>query len=257
MRIIVMMGLLLACAPLGAAQDAAAVAECMRANLPKAVRIQRIELTAVDRGGGERVLKGRVFGRREDGRAEIMARIEAPADLSGSAYLVREAEPRDELYVYLPASNRVKRIAGGGGSGKLWGTDFSPAEFNLAQSAFEAGALRLVGTAQLEGRPVYRLAIPASPEPGEPPAYDAVDIQVDQATCVVLRADFMLAGKLRKRLSAPAAQLRQSAGKWYPGEVLLEDVVNLTRTRLRVLNVKYEQQLSGRYFHPHQFHLAY
>lgn len=249
--------LMLACGPLAAAPlDAAAVAQCMRANLPDAVRVQTVELTAFDTSGAGRVLKGRVFGRREGERAQVMTRIDSPPDLSGAAYLVRQAEPRDEVYVFLPSLNRVKRVAGGG-SGRLWGTDFSPAEFSLVQNAFEARRLKLEGTGTLQGRAVFRLSLTPTSAPDETLPYDAVSLQVDQATCVLLQAQFARAGVARKRLSVPAAQLRQAGGRWYPGEATLEDLKARTRTQLRVLGVRHEDRLSARYFHPQQFASAY
>jgi len=259
-RALVVLGLLLACGPLGAAAPAPALAEvveCMRANLPQAARIQTIELTAFDRSGAGRVLKGRVFGRRERERAQVMTRIESPPDLQGAAYLVREAEPRDEVYIYLPSVNRVKRLAAGGGSGRLWGTDFSPAEFSLVQNAFDARTLRLAGSGSHQGRPVHRLILTPRVEPGESPPYDAVSVEVDQATCVLLQAEFSRGGVARKRLSVPAAQLQQTGGRWYPGEAVLEDLKEGTRTRLRVLGVSFEEKMASRYFHPHQFASAY
>lgn len=257
MRALTVLGLLLACAPAGAAApDLAGVVACMRANLPEAVRVQTIELTAFDSAGAGRVLKGRVFGRRERERAQVMARIESPPDLSGAAYLVREAEPRDEVYIYLPSVNRVKRVAGGG-SGRLWGTDFSPAEFALVQNAFDASTLRLIGSGELQGRAVHRLALTPRPEPGEAPPYDAVSLLVDQDSCVLLQAEFSRSGVVRKRLSVPAAQLQTAGGRWYPGEALLEDLKERTRTRLRVVGVRYEEKLAARFFHPQQFASAY
>src|SRR5687767_12494988 len=90
--------------PMAWAQGAAdKIQNCMRANIPETVRIQTIEVTAIDRTGGERLLKGRLYGTREKQLVRVMMRVESPQDLAGAAYLVREAQKSDEMYIYLPA----------------------------------------------------------------------------------------------------------------------------------------------------------
>src|ERR1051326_4161390 len=109
------------------------ILDCMRANIPPTVRIQTVEVTAFDRTGGQRSMRGRLFGMREDNRVRIMLRIEAPVDLAGASYLVREAAPADEMYLYLPSVNRVRRITGAALDGQLWGTDLSYNDFKRSE----------------------------------------------------------------------------------------------------------------------------
>src|SRR5919109_475270 len=96
------------------------ITSCMRANIPQTVRIQQVEITSWDRDQGERRLKGKLFGTREKERARVMMRIEAPSDLAGAAFLVRETEKSDETFLYLPAVQKVRRITGGQMDGQLW-----------------------------------------------------------------------------------------------------------------------------------------
>jgi len=238
----------------GAAPPAAGVVECMNANLPQAVRVQAVEITTWDRAGQERVLKGRMFGTRDHDRARVMARVEYPGDLAGTAFLLREATSSTEMYVYLPAVNRVKRIAGAAMTGKLWGTDFSYNEFQRVSNAFAGGAIQLAGAQALEGRAVHELLLLPPSSEGEP--YDSIRVLVDRQTCVPLQAEFRKAGAVRKRLTAPAAALRQAGSHWYASELTLQDLVEGTRTRLRVVGVSAAGKLSASYFHPQQFHSA-
>lgn len=247
------LGVLLAVAGPVAA-DVTAITECMRANIPQNVRIQSFELIARDRDGDERVLKGRLYGSRDGDRIRVMARLESPRDMSGTAFLVREAEPADETYVYLPSLSRVKRVAGGSADGRLWGTDFSYGDFKQVQNAFGSGSIVLTGAGAIGGRPVHRLEF--APVAGSSAPYDRVRAAVDQRTCVILEAEFVNAGRVRKRLTAPPDKLKQAGRHWYMSEALLADLDAGTHTVLRVSGVGEAPRLAARYFHPTQFHSA-
>lgn len=229
------------------------VQSCMAANLPDRVRVQKIEVTSYDRAGQPRVMTGAVVGAREAGHGRVMARVDAPGDLAGTAFLVREAAT-PEMYLYLPGVNRVKRIAGAMTAGKLWGTDFTFNEFREVSNAFAGGSARLEGADRFDGRPVHVMTL--LPRPGEVSAYDSTRVLVDQKTCVAVRAEFRRAGRVRKLLSAPAERLRRAGDHWYASEVELKDLVSQTRTRLRVLEVSTPKKLSPSYFHPQQFYSA-
>jgi len=237
-----------------AAADVAKITECMRANVPQTVRIQTVEVAARDRTGGERLLKGRMFGTRENDRVRVMLRIEAPPDLSGAAYLVREADPADEMYMYLPSVNKVRRITGGAMDGKLWGTDLSYNDLKQIQNAFSAGTTVAEADGQIEGRPVHVLRF--TPRAQEPSRYATVRAHVDQKTCVALRVEFFEGGSVRKEATVPAKSLKQSGKLWYASEALMRDLKDGTQTTVRVLGVTSGDKLSSRYFNPTQFYLG-
>lgn len=232
------------------AMTVAEVQACMEANVPDAVRVQAVEVTSYDRAGGERVLRGRIFGTREKGLGRFMAQVEAPHDLARTAFLVREGSGSPETYLYVPSVNRVKRLAGNAMTGKLWGTDFSYNEFRQVQTAFAAVGARLDAPAQEEGRAVYVLNLKAAA--GEP--YDSIRMSVDQQACVPLKVEFRKADAVRKTLTVPVAQLKRDGTHWYPGEMELRDVVAGTHTRLRVLELKAVDKLSAGLFQPQQFY---
>jgi hypothetical protein len=229
------------------------VRQCLSANLPQAVRIQTIEMTSWDRGGGQRTLKGRVYATRERDQPRIMARVDFPLDVAGTALLVRDAGPRSEMYLYLPSYQRVRRLTGVATGGKLWGTDFSYDEFRRLSNAFADGNLRFEGAEQREERAVHVMSV----LPSDQGSRETIRVLVDQKTCVPLQAEFVLAGRVRKRMSASAAALRKSAHGWYLDEVLLQDLAQGTRTRMKVLGVTSDPKLSAGYFNPSMFYSAH
>jgi hypothetical protein len=249
----------LLCCPLAAfaAPDPALeeVTRCMRANIPETVRIQEIEITAWDRVGGERKLKGRLFGTREKNRARVMMRIEGPPDLAGASYLVREADDADEMYLYLPAVQRVRRITGGQMDGQLWGTDLSYNDLKQLQNAFAGSEVKLEAPPEpYEGRPVHALSFTPRPEDGS--RYTNVRTLVDRKTCVALKVEFGEPSGVRKVLTVAPADLQQSKQYWYAARAEVRDLKNGTRTRIVVTGVKSGDKLAGRYFSPQSFYLG-
>jgi hypothetical protein len=229
--------------------------QCMRANIPPTVRIQTVEVTAWDRGGGERMLKGKLFGSREKERARVMMRIEAPQDLAGASYLVREAESSDEMYLYLPALKKTRRITGQSLDGQLWGTDLSYNDVKQLQNAFTgADVVREPETATYEGRAVHVLAF--TPRKEDASRYKTIRTQVDQQTCVALMVEFIEPAGVRKTLSVKPADLKQSGKHWYASDAMIRDIRNGTRTRLKVTGVTSGDKLANRYFHPQTFYLG-
>lgn len=230
------------------------VLTCMRANIPPTVRIQTIEVRAWDRGGGERSLKGKLFGTREGDRARVMMRIDAPQDLAGAAYLVRENSTGDEMYLYLPAVRKVRRITGASLDGQLWGTDLSYNDVKQIQNAYSGAAATLDGKGDHEGRPVHVVTFTPGKEDGS--RYKGIRTQVDQQSCVVLLAEFIEPSGVRKTLTVHPRDLKKAGDHWYAGEAEISDLKNGTRTRIRVLGVKTGDELAKRYFHPQSFYLG-
>ncbi|HUR42023.1 MAG TPA: outer membrane lipoprotein-sorting protein [Verrucomicrobiae bacterium] len=228
---------------------------CMRANIPQTVRIQTVEVTAWDRGKGTRSLKGKLYGTRENNRVRVNLRIDAPADLAGASYLVREGEKSDEMHLYLPSVKKTRRITGASLDGQLWGTDLSYSDLKQLQNAFTgANVKREPAPGKYQDRATHVLTFEPRPEDGS--RYKSVRTQIDQQTCVALLVEMLDGTGVRKTLTTKAKDLKQADGKWYASEVEIKDVKNGTQTRLQVTGVSTGDKLAARYFHPQTFYLG-
>ncbi|WP_022977476.1 outer membrane lipoprotein-sorting protein [Nevskia ramosa] len=244
-------------ASLGARADDATqkVLNCMRANIPPSLQIKEVELASVDRSGAERLLKGKVYVSRDNGLIRVLLRISKPNDLDGAAYLMREggASKKDDIFLYLPALQRVRKISGGSADAPLLGTDFSYNDMKQLQAAFGDSQTSLDKPTILEQRPVHVLQL--QPPAGSGARYSRVRTYVDQKTCVALKAEFFEGNVLRKELSAPADSLKRADGYWYLSDLTMRDVKENTSTRLKVVGVVgSEQELPSRLFDPTSFY---
>ena len=124
------------------------------------------------------------------------------AGLASAAYLIREGKKADEMYVFLPALNRTRRIMGGAGDGPLFGTDLSYADIKQLQNAFGGSAIKVLGSQKLDGRTTTMLS--ALPTAESNSRYAQVNAWVDDISCLPMKVEFLEGKTIRKRLEAPA-----------------------------------------------------
>lgn len=249
------LALTLLIAPAVQAKTMEEVNACMRANVPKSLQIKEFELTATDRSGGIRELRGRLYGVREEAdKLRAMMKISAPSDMAGAAYLLREKEGGDEKYIYVPALNKVRRVTGADAEGTLWGTDISYSDLRQLNNAFSAGHSTLEGEGDLAGRKTYIVRL--KPDAASGSRFSEVKVWVDQQTCVGLRADFTEGTTVRKRFDVDPKSLRQAQNMWYAGEALMTDLGGGTKTRIRIVGLSSDVNLSARYFNPSTFYVG-
>lgn len=242
------------------AEGLAGVLSCMQANVPPAVRVQDITLTATDRDGGTRSIEGRLAvtsTKDSDGQTLIRSvlKISSPDSFAGAAYLIRETADQTDpgMYVYLPSVRRVRRVTGSFADGALLGTDFSYQDFKQLQYAFSGSNISLEGEDRIEGHRVLQLAL--TPKVAKDSRYSAVKMWIDAQTCVPLKAQFLTGDKLVKELTVPATGLRQSGKSWYASELRMKDLVAGTQSVLTVAELRAQTQISPDVFNVERFYL--
>jgi hypothetical protein len=231
--------------------EAQKVLDCMRKNIPQSLRVQEFDLTSADRTGGTRTLRGKLFAKREDNLLRAMVKIKSPPDLSGAAYLVREGKEKDDMYVFVPALNKVRRISGANTDGPLFGTDFSYTDIKQMQNAAEGGDTTLEKPDKIDGRDVTVLRV--APKPGTPSRYSLIRSWIDQKGCVPLKIEFSEGSTVRKRLTAPASAIAQSGAIWYLAEAKMSDLRDNTYTILKITGLASDVKISDRYFNSATF----
>ncbi|HVT37137.1 MAG TPA: outer membrane lipoprotein-sorting protein [Nevskiaceae bacterium] len=221
--------------------DVDRVIACMRANLPVTTLVEQVELSTSDRSG-TRVLRGSLYVKGErtpaGARLRAMLRLDAPPDLAGAAYLLRQSADlaSDEVYFYLPAIRRARRVTGASADAPLLGSGFSYNDFRQMQTAFVDGSALMEDPEMIDAHPAWVLSFrPPPDEEGHAP-YTLVRSWVDQRACVPLKTEFSYGVDIVKQLSASVASLRQFGSTWYAGEVQLRDLHGGGSSTLKVLS---------------------
>lgn len=248
--------------PVQAQEGAQKIVSCLRGNTLPGSHVQEIELAAYDVHGQTHVLKGKLMTQREnlpdaEGLLRAMLRIQAPAYLAGAAYLMKQMENREfeSTYVYLPSVRRVRRISSEFADGSLLGTNFSYYDFTQLVNAFGDLNATLEGAEKYEDRDVNVISFSA--RSGDSSSiYSSVRVKVDQKTCVPLMAEFYKGQKVRKHFTASAKSIKKSKGMWYLSEIEMKDLLDDTRTVLRILSLETVDKLPVRSFEPNTFYLG-
>lgn len=252
--------MMLVALPAGAQQEKERILDCIRAAVPDALRVRNFELESTDRAGSTTVLRGRVWAMREMGPSgrklgRIMLRVEAPDNLAGASYLVRQGDDylSDGMYVYLPSVRRVRRVTGTFADGSMLGTSFSYNDFKHLENAFGGMEATLEEQEEVDERWAHRLFFRAPP--GSETKYSSVRVWVDQKTCVPVKADFYEGNdpKPAKQFLAGVDSLKKAGGYWYASVIEMFEPREGNRSVLRFTGAAPSNELPQRYFDPNAF----
>jgi hypothetical protein len=240
--------LLLASAPASAQEVAADVEEvrqCVERNLPAQSAQQDLVLETADKSGSGQRIEATLYWKKDDaGRSRILMRVESPADLRDSAFLVLERESGDpDMFTYVPELRTVRRITGRTVSGSLFGTDLTYEDLNELQSVSRDAKVERMPDGEVDGRPAYVLS--GTPNPGSASSYTKVVTWIDRERCVTRKAEFYdRPDHVAKQLSVPWDEVKPEGERWLPRLVQVKDLDQDSETTLRVEKARYDVDLS-------------
>jgi outer membrane lipoprotein-sorting protein len=147
------------------AQDAAEIVRSSRSRITANTisTRARMVITARDRSTTERMIDQYSKDGPNGGRQVIV--FQQPASVRGTRFLTMEnAQGGNDQWIFLPALNRVRRIAASEGSGSFMGTDFSYDDIAAASRNVSLDAHRVLREEALNGRPCYVIeSVPNDP----------------------------------------------------------------------------------------------
>jgi|YelNatPaOPRAMG01_1025707.scaffolds.fasta_scaffold08067_8 outer membrane lipoprotein-sorting protein len=150
----------------------------------------------------------------------------APEDIKGTGFLSRGS---DNMWLYLPALGKVRRIAGHISHGSFMGSDFSYRDLSSTGLADDFTATVV---SYKDGE--YELLL--KPKPGDSP-YSMVKLWVKDDNFVPLKMEFYdKAGKLLKILIN--TELKKIDNKWFPMSMVMDNVQDNHKTEIIVKELK-------------------
>lgn len=163
-----------------------------------------------------------------------------PASVQGTRFLVVENEDRDDdQWIYLPALDRVRRIAASEGDESFMGTDFTYDD--LATRDVDEDTHELLREETFSGREVYVVeSVPKDPDDSQ---YSRRVQWVAKDIWVPLKAEFYdKSDELLKTLTVE--ELEEVQGIWTPMVSVMENVQTEHATRLEVQKTRYNEDLN-------------
>lgn len=209
--------------------------------------------TLTNRDGAARVRQTQGWTKlRANGRDNMrLVRFTAPADIKGTATLMLEnSGAEDDLWVYLPALGKVRRLSASNKKEGFVGTDFSYGD--IIGHRPEDWSHRVLRDEAVDGQAcVVVESVPANDAVRQTSGYSKRVNWVRKDNFVAIRGEvFDLNGTLAKRLSA--SDIRQvSSGaqtRWQPMLSTAENLATGHRTEIRFENFKADQNVAESLF---------
>lgn len=206
----------------------------------------------INAGGEERLRRTQTLSKLEDNGLDAMrlTRFQSPPDVKGTATLTVEHNPGDDdIWVYLPAMKKVRRLTASNKKDAYVGTDFSYGDvIGYRPSEWEN---TITGTESDGGVTVYIVtSVPKTPEVRDNSGYSKRVQWIRADNFIAVRGQlFDTAGQLLKEFKAGDIQRVDAArGRWQPMVIEMRNVQTGHLTEIRMENYKANQGLAGDLF---------
>jgi predicted RND superfamily exporter protein len=208
-------------------------------------------LTAKD--GAVHVRKTSGWTRLQDGLEDSMrlVRFTAPADIKGTAILlVEHAAADDDMWLYLPALSKVRRLSAANKKDSFVGTDFSYADVLGLKP--EQWTHKLIGDETVDGVPCFVIeSLPIDDTVRQTTGYGKRVSVVAKTHYVALRTDVWdTAMQPLKRIRASDVQAVGSNKRWQAMRSEAENLQTGHRTLIVFDSFQAEQKLAASLFTP-------
>ncbi len=121
-----------------------------------------LDMTIVKKSGDKKVRTLEVKALRDkDGLLSSLIKFSKPAEVAGTAFLVKEKKGQlPDQYVYVPAARVVRRVAAGNATSSFFGSDFTFADLMpLPESDRDKVALKRLPDAEISGQKVHVIEV--------------------------------------------------------------------------------------------------
>lgn len=211
--------------------------------------------TLTNRNGESRVRKTSGVTRLHDNGTDNMrlVRFLAPADIKGTATLLLEhAGADDDMWVYLPALGKVRRLSASNKKDSFVGTDFSYGD--IIGYKPEEWSHKLVRMETLNGAPCYVIeSTPLNDTVLRNTGYSKRLSWIREDNFVAVRIDIWDAGGQQfKRITASDIRQVGSNGRFQPMLSVAENLLSGHRTTIQFEEFKADQQVKASLFSPQE-----
>ncbi|MFZ1548517.1 MAG: outer membrane lipoprotein-sorting protein [Candidatus Nitrotoga sp.] len=208
--------------------------------------------TLINKNGQERVRK--TFGTTKLDKNGIdnmrMTRFMSPPDVKGTvSLLIEHANNDDDIWIYLPALKKVRRLVSNNKKDSFMGTDFSYADvigYKVAEWNY-----KLLKEEAVEGQPCYVIeALPKSDAVKTSNGYSKRISWIRKDNFMAVKMDYWdETGQLLKTSTYTDIQMvDQKRGKWQAMRLEASNVQTNHRTVIKFDNFKSNQQVKDEFF---------
>lgn len=206
--------------------------------------VSRMELT--DRAGSKRQRELVTYRmERRKGEFVSLARFLAPTDIAGTGLLsVDKADGSSEQWLYLPAMDRVRRVASDRKGGRFVGSELYFEDLQTRAPASDNH--RMLGKQTLDG--VTCEVIESVPIDPDNSVYRKRQLWVDPQTALVHRVDYFEKDDAQPSKRWTLLSRQRIQGYWAVTDSKTVDLVSGNETRMLSPTIKFDRKLPARLF---------
>ncbi|TVR69168.1 MAG: outer membrane lipoprotein-sorting protein [Marinilabiliales bacterium] len=216
------------------------------------IDIEAMEMAATlnihDHRGNVRTRQVAIATRTFNGTAKTLIRFLSPADVRGTSMLVHDHENgADDMWIYMPALRRTRRIVSSERSASFMGSEFTNADMGSRNPReFEH---KMLGSETVEGRESWVIeSVPLTEQMAEENGYSRMVARVDKENYHTYKVEYYdLDGELH-RVMEIGDYRRQSADRYWAFSMEVRNVQNNRRSVLAVDRFQDGSELSENQF---------
>lgn len=202
----------------------------------------KIKMIICNEDGQKRERSVQILAQGDNGLVIFLA----PADVEGTALLMRKEKDENNMWLYLPALGSVRKVASHMKNGSFMGTDFTYQDFNMVSGEDYADEYipQLLGSEVIDGDDCYVLdTVPKSDEID----YSHLKMWVRKIDFMILKIEFYdTNGELLKVMTN--SQFNKIDGHLVPEVIEMKNVQKNTLTILELSEIKYDVKIPDHFF---------
>jgi outer membrane lipoprotein-sorting protein len=205
----------------------------------------RVDLRMRDGRGGERHRRIQTVAKHIQGRMHSIGRLIAPPHLRGMTVLSIEARDRsDDVFVYLPSLERVRRISMSRRTDSFLGSDLTYEDLDRQRA--EDYLIDSLALEVMQGEPVH--VITARPKAHE--TYHRVAFLVAVSDLAILGMRYYKAGDAQafRVVRFPRASIRKSERNLIPTRIHVANTLRGTETEVEISELEVNPEIDDRLF---------
>lgn len=208
--------------------------------------VTTVNLITENKKGQQTSNQLKIYVKDEEEVSKQLLEYLEPADVEGTKFLSINYEGKEEsdMWLYLPALGKERRIAGNQTKDNFMGTDFTYEEIGGGGNYREEYDAERLTDQIIKGYECYQLELKPLNQDSE---YSKVMMWVWQEEMMPIQVEFYdLDGRLYKKLDYNKLT-EDEDGKYTAEEIIMANVIDKTRTIVEILE-KQEQEIDDIYF---------
>ncbi len=248
MRTILIISMFTAAPLLLSAQDAAEISK----KAADIIDIEAMEMAATldihDHRGNVRTRQVAIATRTFNGTAKTLIRFLSPADVRGTSMLVHDHENGgDDMWIYMPALRRTRRIVSSERSASFMGSEFTNADMGSRSVADYNHDL--LGSETVDGRECWVVeSVPLTEQMAEENGYSRMVAWVDKENYHTCRVEYYDLDSELHRVMTISDYRRQQGDHYWAFSMQVRNVQNNRWSEMKVDRFQAESELAEAQF---------